>query len=106
MFIEIDKHELSIKSKQSKLKVTFLLKLFTYFIIYCHYLFNKLVLIYIYILLKVEAWHLLLLSSCCTTSSPRDSPLNYYLLFILFLIIYIYIYIYKLLTLHIHLCRF
>ena len=36
----------------------------------------------IYILLKVEAWYLLLLSSCCATSLPCHSPHNYYLLFI------------------------
>ena len=38
----------------------------------------------IYILLKTEAWHLLLLSSYCATSSPCHSPHNNYLLFILF----------------------
>ena len=41
-------------------------------------------LIYVYILLKAEVWHLLLLSSCYTTSSPRHSLHNYYLLFIPF----------------------
>ena len=63
----------------------------------------------IYILLKAEAWHLLLLSSCCATSSSCHSPHNYYLLFIpafFTIYIYIYIYIYRLLTLHIHLCQF
>ena len=50
--------------------------------------------IYIYILLKAETWHLLLLSSCCATSSPRHSPHNYYLLFIHIFFTYIYIYIY------------
>ena len=50
--------------------------------------------IYIYILLKAETWHLLLLSSCCATSSPRHSPRNYNLLFIHIFFTYIYIYIY------------
>ena len=58
----------------------------------------------IYILLKAEAWHLLLLSSCCATSSPRHLPLNYYLLFIP--LFYYNIYIYRLLTIYIHLCQF
>ena len=64
----------------------------------------NLLLFSIYILLKTEAWYLLLLSSCCATSSPRHLPHNNYLLFIP--ISFKIKNLNRLLTLHIHLCWF